>query len=443
MIRGDSVPPSVWQTGQPFRGAYLLKPGSLDEVSAVLATCNAEKQPVVPIGGVTNLVQACATTPGDLGLSLDRLSAVEECDPVAQTMTVQAGITLAAAQQAADAAGLYFPVDIGSRDNCTLGGNVATNAGGTKVIRYGMIRDSILGLEAVLADGTAISSLNRYIKNNSGYDLKQLFIGTEGTLGVITRMVVRLRVAPSSHNVALLGARSYADILAMLDLARRQLGADLCGFEVMWRDFYAKATQPLGPHESPVDSGLPFYAIVETMGDNAASDELRFAEVLEDMFSSACVADGVIAKSGREREAIWAIRHEVEWLVRDAHNFDVSLRISDAEAFVEDIRRAIVARLPGAYVAAFGHLGDNNLHVSVLADGDDSAEIIEREIYTALQRYAGAVSAEHGIGLEKRPHLAVSRSSQEIDLMHYLKKQLDPNNILNPGKVVDLATEIG
>ena len=200
------MPPSPWETRQPFEGSALVAPSSTEQVAATLAACSAAGRPVVPIGGLTNLVRGCATRPDDIGLSLGRMNDIEEIDPVAQTMTVQAGVTLHDAQAAAARAGLYFPVDIGARDNCMLGGNVSTNAGGTKVIRYGMIRDSVLGLEAVLADGTILSSMNRYIKNNSGFDLKHLFIGTEGTLGVITRIVFRLSVKPSSHGVALLGA---------------------------------------------------------------------------------------------------------------------------------------------------------------------------------------------------------------------------------------------
>lgn len=437
VLPGADVPASPWETHQPFRGRFLVMPAATEQVAAVLRTCNLSGQPVIPIGGMTNLVQACATTANDIGLSLARLDHIEEVDPVAQTMTVQAGVTLARAQQAAEAAGLYFPVDIGSRDNCMLGGNVATNAGGTKVIRYGMIRDSILGLEAVLADGTVISSMNRYIKNNSGFDLKHLFIGTEGTLGVITRIVFRLSVAPGSHSVALLGARSYADIVAILHYVRSELGSRLCGFEVMWDEFYAKATQPLGPHVSPLDHGLPFYAIVEAMGTHPEQDTLVFERVLQSLFNDDRVADGVIAKSGRERDAIWAIRHEVEWLVSGAHNFDVSLRIADVGDYVEDIRRRIQRRLPDAFVAAFGHLGDNNVHISVVANDDNAAIVIEEQIYEALRPYAGAISAEHGIGLEKREYLPVSRTAQEIELMISLKKLLDPNNILNPGKVVD------
>ncbi|MDH4106791.1 MAG: FAD-binding oxidoreductase [Gammaproteobacteria bacterium] len=441
VVPGDRVGPTPWETHQPFHGVALVRPADTAEVSRVLATCSRAGQPVVPMGGLTNLVQGCATTAADLGLSLERLNRVEEVDPVAQTMTVQAGVTLRAAQLAADAEGLFFPVDIGARENCMLGGNVSTNAGGTKVIRYGMIRDSVLGLEAVLADGTVISSMNRFIKNNSGFDLKHLFIGTEGTLGVITRLVFRLSVKPRSHNVALLACRRFEDVVQLLGMARNLLGSSLCGFEVMWDSFYRRATQPLGPQRSPLQETHPLYAIVESMGNDAARDDAAFADALEEMIESGLVTDGVVAKSDRERDGIWAIRHEVEWIVSGAFNFDVSLRTADVGAYVADIEARISEDVPGAYVAAFGHLGDNNIHVSVLGNDVRTAhsEIVQKHVYEALLPYAGAISAEHGIGLEKRPWLPISRSAAEIELMRTLKSTLDPGNILNPGKVIDVA----
>jgi FAD/FMN-containing dehydrogenase len=345
-----------------------------------------------------------------------------------------------AAQEAADAEDLLFPVDIGARGTCMLGGNVATNAGGTKVIRYGMMRDSVLGLEAVLADGTVVSSMNRFIKNNSGFDLKHLFIGTEGVLGLITRIVFRLSVKPQTHNVALVACNDYAQIVAVLNKARALLGSSLCGFEVMWKDFYDTVTQPAGKLRSPFSAAYPFYAIVEAMGTRPGADDENFEAVLGEMIESELIADGVIAKSDKEREEIWAIRGEVEWLVKDCYNFDVSLRIADVGVYVEQVMTRIRSDIPGALIAAFGHLGDNNIHVSVLCEGNKTthAETIEKHVYESLLPFKGAISAEHGIGLEKIPWLPISRSAEEIDLMKSLKRLLDPKNILNPGKVLGL-----
>lgn len=433
VIPAAEVPPPAWETGQPFSGDYLVRPGTTAEVAAVIAVCDRERRPVVPMGGVTGLVQGCATQPGDIGLSLERMNRIEEIDPVAQTLTAEAGVTLRSAQEAVADEGLYFPVDIGARDNCMLGGNVSTNAGGTRVIRYGMTRDSILGLEAVLADGTVVSSMNRYLKNNSGYDLKQLFIGTEGTLGVVTRIIARLDVAPRSHNVGLLATDSYDKVVSLLQHARQSLGATLCGFEVMWDSFFRKATLPDGPHSSPVAGDNAFYVLLESTGSDPDADSNGFEAALLSAIEKGIAADGVIAKSDRERDAIWAIRHEVEWLVRDACNFDVSLRVADVGDYIEQLEERIHNQFRDAFVAAFGHIGDNNVHISILG-GEE--EVIQRHVYDTLKPFDGAISAEHGIGLEKREYLPVSRSDAEIALMRRLKSTLDPNGILNPGKVV-------
>lgn len=428
---------TAWDTRQPCRARAVVLPRTTEEVAAVLRACNDARQAVVPFGGITNLVQACATGEDDIALAFERMDTIEETDATAHTMTVQAGVTMRRAQQAADEAGLFFPVDIGARDNCMLGGNVATNAGGTKVIRYGMIRDSVLGLEAVLANGTVVSSMNRYIKNNSGFDLKHLFIGTEGLLGVITRIVFRLSVRPTTHNVALVACERFEQLVEVLNAAKTMLGSKLCGFEVMWENFYRKATQPEGPLRSPFENNYPFYAVVESMGTSEGRDDEEFEQVLERLLEDGLIVDGVMAKSERERASLWAIRGEVEWLVSGAYNFDVSLRSADVGRYVDDVTARIGAELDGAYVAAFGHLGDNNIHISVLAGADDGPAV-EKHIYESLRPFAGAISAEHGIGLEKRAYLPISRTPEEIDLMRSLKTLMDPNNILNPGKVFEL-----
>ena len=432
---------SPWETHQPCRAKALIRPSSTAEVAAVMAACHAAGQSVVPYGGLTNLVQGAATTPEDVALSFEKMNAIEELDATAQTLVVEAGVTMQAAQEAADAAGLFFPVDIGARGSCTLGGNVSSNAGGTKVIRYGMIRDSVLGLEAVLADGTVVSSMNRFIKNNSGFDLKQLFIGTEGVLGLVTRVVIRLGVKPLTHNVALVACEDYEQVVAVLDHARRRLGASLCGFEVMWRDFYRTVTEPRGSLSSPFAGDHAYYAIVEAMGASPGADDDQFEAVLGEVMESEWIVDGVIAKPERERDEIWAIRGEVEWLVKDCYNFDVSLPVADAGAYVAQVSSGIKNDIPDALVAAFGHLGDNNVHLSVLCEGNRTvhAATIERHVYESLRPYQGAISAEHGIGLEKKNYLSVSRSPEEIELMKSLKRALDPGNILNPGKVVSVG----
>ncbi|MEQ8205017.1 MAG: FAD-binding oxidoreductase, partial [Woeseia sp.] len=321
--------------------------------------------------------------------------------------------------------------------NCTLGGNVSTNAGGTKVIRFGMTRDSVLGIEVVLADGTVLSSMNRYIKNNSGFDLKQLFIGTEGVLGAVTRVIMRQANKPQTHNVALVACGSYNDTVRVLNEVRARLGAALCGFEVMWNSFYERVVQPVGRQPALIPPGQYCYVLIEAMGSNSDFDDDVFAATMEALLTSGCVSDGVLAKSGQERDAMWAVRHDVEWIVSGAQNFDISLRIADVGAYVESLTQELRDALPTAHVAAFGHLGDNNLHISVVGDYSISErDVVEYHVYHLLKPYAGAISAEHGIGLEKRGWLPLSRTSNEIATMRALKRTLDPRNILNPGKVV-------
>lgn len=431
--------PSDWDTNQPCHAKAVVRPGSTDEVAAILTFCHKHSQTVVPFGGRTNLVQACSTTADDVAISFGRMNKIEETDPTAQTMTVQAGATMQRVQEAADAAGLFFPVDIGARGSCEVGGFVSTNAGGSKVIRYGMTRDSVLGLEAVLADGTVISSMNRYIKSNSGFDLKQMFIGSEGLLGVITKVVFRLGVKPATHNVAMVACEDYSQMLSVLQKSRELLGASLCGFEVMWDSFYSLATLPAGEHESPFDDSHSIYGIIESMGSNPSSDDDVFIATLESLLEESLIVDAVVAKSEKESDAIWAIRNAVEWLVTLAQNFDVSLRSSDVAQYIADVENNIRADFPDALIAAFGHLGDNNLHISVMAksDTEDAIQRVEQHVYECLRPYQGAISAEHGIGLEKKAWLSITRSIEEIGLMKSLKATLDPHNILNPGKVIE------
>jgi FAD/FMN-containing dehydrogenase len=430
-----------WETHEGCEAAAIVYPSTTEQVADILRTCNDARRTVVPFGGLTNLVQGCATAPGDIVLSLEKMNEIEEIDTTSRTMTAQAGVTLQDAQDAADRENLFFPVDFGARSNCQLGGIVSTNAGGTKVIRYGMTRDTVLGLEAVLADGTIVSSMNRYLKNNSGFDLKQLFIGSEGVLGVITRVVFRLRPKATTHNVALLACESFDDVVRILETTSELLPNTLTAFEVMFSSFYERAVQPRGRLFTPIDPGSEFYVLVESMGVDEEHDAAAFESMLETLMEGGLLVDGTIAKSGKEREQIWAIRHEVEPIISTAHNFDVSLRSADVGDYVAAVEKAVHEHYPDASVVGFGHLGDNNVHVSVLGLEWDEATIkgVEDAIYSSLEPFEGAMSAEHGIGLEKKAWLGITRSPSEIALMAALKRTLDPNNILNPGKVVDIA----
>lgn len=422
-----------------LQARVLVRPGTTRQVSAALRLCHAAGQSVVTHGGLTGLVHGADAAPADLVLSLERMNAIEEIDPLQRVAVVQAGVTLQALQEAADGHELSFPLDLGARGSATLGGNASTNAGGNRVIRYGMMREMVLGIEAVLADGTVVSSLNRMIKNNAGYDLKQLFIGSEGTLGVVTRLVLRLREKPRSQDVALVAVTGFDRLAALLKHMDRALGGGLTAFEAMWRECYELLTTPPALSRPAVPHGHPYYVLVESMGADAARDAARFGAALETAWDAGLVADAAVAGSDRERAALWGIRDDVMQMARDGRPFifDVSLSIVAMEAYVGEVRAGLAARWPEHRCWVFGHLGDGNLHLVIRAGGSDAEARgeVERIVYGPLADVGGSISAEHGIGLEKKSYLGISRNAGEIELMRTLKRSLDPRGILNPGKV--------
>ena len=415
----------------------VVYPRNTQEVSAILRCCHAEGVPLVPQGGLTGMVGGAAPIEQGLILSLERMRAIEAVDPSASTMTVQAGVPLQLVQARAKEHDLTFPMDLGARGSCTIGGNIATNAGGNYVLRYGMMRDLVLGLEVVLADGTCITSLNKMLKNNAGYDLKHLFIGSEGTLGVITRAVLRLFPAPSSPAVALCAASTYDEVVEFLQLAKSSLGGALRAFEVMWNDFYAVACSRTG--NPPLSSDHNFYVLIEAVsGAPSATEALQ--RLIEISYERGLLQDAVLAKSLAECAAFWAIRDssgELATLFGRAVNFDVSIPTGEIAQFAAACREQLDRALPGARTLVFGHIADSNIHLSCRGPGDSlPVELIESVVYDCVRKWNGSISAEHGIGLAKRDYLSYSRAPEEIALMRTLKRALDPKNILNPGKVI-------
>lgn len=429
---------SAWgRMGVPTAIAY---PRSTAETAEVLKIARAAGVPVVTWGGKTGLVDG-ASAEGALALSMEKMNRILDIDPEAGTMTVEAGCVLQAACEAADDKGLLLPLDLGARGSATIGGNISTNAGGNRVLRYGMMRDMVLGLEAVLADGTIVSAMNDLIKNNAGYDLKQLFIGSEGTLGVVTKAVLRLRPKPVSQNTAFLAVSEFDNLPKLLRRLERDLGGTLSAFEVMWADFYQLVTTEPARGRPPLPYGQPYYVLVESLGADPAEDEPRFEKVLSSALEDEVIVDAVIAKSDAERHAMWALRDDVGQTMRNGPivTFDVSLKIREMQTYVEKVCADIKARWPAsAPTMVFGHLGDGNLHV-IAAVGETSPVIrhaVEEIVYGPLEAIHGSISAEHGVGLQKRNFLKLSRSPAEIALMRALKATLDPANILNPGKVL-------
>jgi FAD/FMN-containing dehydrogenase len=418
----------------------LVRPRTTLEVSRILTLCNSARQPVVVQGGMSGWVRATQTHGGEVAMSLERMNAIEGVDSANRTATVQAGVILETLQKHVEQYDLCFPLDLGGRGSCQIGGNAATNAGGMRVIRYGMMREQVLGVEAVLADGRVISSMNRMIKNNTGYDLKQLFIGSEGTLGVITRLVLRLREKPTSSNTALVAASSFRQIERLLRHMDGELGGLLSAFELIDNSFYCVNTNACRG-EPPLPADKPFYAIIETLGSNEERDTALFEEVLGSAAEKGLFDDGVLARSERERASIWHIREDLDNLIRDFkpfHAFDVSLPVGDMAVYMERVTAQLHDTWPDGRIAFLGHVGDGNLHVAIGAGGEGDSRLVEACVYEPLEAYGGSVSAEHGIGLEKKPWFAISRNAEERGLMEELKLMLDPNGILNPGKIFDL-----
>jgi FAD/FMN-containing dehydrogenase len=434
--RSDSWPPMGG-----CQAMAIVRPRNTDEVSAVLKLCHRNNQAVVTHGGLTGLVGGAKAGPGEIALSLERMNRLGPVDTVNRTLTVEAGVPLQKVQESAEEAGLLFPLDLGARGSATIGGTISTNAGGNGVIRYGMMREQLLGVEAVLADGTIISSMNSVIKNNTGYDLKQLFVGSEGTLGVVTRAVLRLRPLPRSQNTALVAIDSFGKLSQFLQSMDAALGGTLSAFEVMWNDFYTLIVGDGTKHGTPLDTTHPFYVLLESTGGDQEKDHSRFEEALHDAFERSLVVDAVIAQSKQQRNDLWAIRDDVEWLFASLFPpiaFDVSLGIQQMDGYVQEVRFQLSGIWPDVKMVAFGHLGDGNIHVviGVGSVAPEAVHTVENIVYTELERRQGIVSAEHGIGLDKRAWLGHSRSAEEISLMRTIKAAMDPKNILNPGKIL-------
>ena len=406
VLTGDAIGPryACDATGvAPKLPLAVLRPRTTEEVSAALKICNAHRAAVLPQGGLTGLAGAATPLGGEIVLSLERMAGVEELDKAAATVTVRAGTPLQRVQEAAEEAGYMLGLDLGARGSAQIGGNIATNAGGIRVIRYGMAREQVLGLEVVLADGTVMTSLNKMLKNNAAYDLKHLFIGSEGTLGIVTRAVLRLHPRPAGILTALCALPSYEAVVEFLRHAQRTLG-QVNAFEAMWNDAY-RFVADRRTDTPPMAVTHPFYVIIEHAGTDLDADAAIFESMLADAHDKGLLIDVTIAQSEKQARAMWVIREGVaEWeeVVGQIH-LDVSMPIGTIGEFVEDCRGRLAARWPTLIPTFYGHIGDSNLHVS-LAPGTDDAHVrheAEQTVYDTVRDFAGSISAEHGIGTPK------------------------------------------
>ena len=447
VLSGADIPArntNDWSPQPPLRPLAVVRPADTQGVAAAMRICHEAGLAVVPQGGLTGLCGGARPTSDAIALSLERMVGIEEIDPAAGTMTVLAGTPLELVQRAADAAGFFFPLDLGARGSCTIGGNLSTNAGGNRVIRYGMARDMALGLEVVLPDGSVMSSLNKMLKNNAGYDLKHLFIGSEGSLGIITRAVLRLYAKPASNMLAMCALRDYASVLDLLAAARRELGPFLAAFEVMWPDYWDAATRRVLGVRDPfpgAGNGYGAYVLVEALGTDPAIDVPRFQAWLEGLVERGSVPDAAVAQSLADSAALWAVRDacaEFGTALGPHLPFDIGLTAAGIDNYVRRCRAALADCVPGCLSMYYGHIGDGNLHLIAWVPGEpiQPKQAIEEVVYGLVREFSGSVSAEHGIGTLKKAWLGHARTAEEIALMRILKKALDPRGLLNPGKVV-------
>ena len=434
------------------RGATpaVVRPASVEQVAAVVRICAETRTPVVPQGGNTGQCNGAVPRAGgsDFVISLGRLNRILEVDALNNTVTVQAGCILAAVQQAAADVARLFPLSLGAEGTCQIGGNLSTNAGGSNVLRYGNTRDLVLGLEVVLPDGRIWNGLRALRKDNTGYDLKHLFIGAEGTLGIITAAVLKLYPRPGATVTAWVALPSPRAALELLALLRQNCGDTLTAFECISRRCLDLALRHIAVGRDPLAQRHEWYALIE-LDDGRGADALRgtVESALAAAAETKLIADAVIADSMAQRQALWQLRESIPLASRAdprmVYRHDISIPVSRVPAFIAEAQAVLEQRFPGIEVICFGHLGDGNLHYNAFVPGRLRADPDARDahdvadvVYGVLERFGGSFSAEHGIGMAKVATLARYKSPLELELMRALKRTLDPDNIMNPGKVL-------
>lgn len=414
--------------------AVVIRPKITAGVSQALKICHAFGQPVVLQGGLTGLSGGARPKAGEVVLSLERLTAVEPVDRGDASVIAGAGATLQAVQEAADDADLLFGVDIGARGTATIGGAISTNAGGIRVLRYGMFRDQVSGLEAVLADGTVVSSMRGLAKNNTGLDLRHLVIGTEGTLAVVTRAKLRLHPKPNVSRNALCALPSLDDAPTLLHQMWAALGPMLSAFEGIWPNTYEGASEFCGIR--PLATGAGLYVLLEMQGFGNASNPDAFENVLMAAYDAGLCSDIVVSQSGREFDDIWKLREacpEYTFSLGRLRGHDISLPLKAIAPFMEIAGTRIAELDREADIYVYGHLGDGNLHFVL---NSRIADVISPDIYRLAAEFGGSVSAEHGIGTDKAPYLTLVRSPEELEVMRRIKQALDPQRLLNRGRII-------
>ena len=443
----DSAPfLTEWRGRWPGKAAMIVAPASTQEVADVVKICAQHNVAITPQGGNTGLVGGQIPFGEEILLSLKRMRRVREVSPLNNTMTVDAGLTLVEAQAAATEADRLFPLSIGSEGTCQIGGVISTNAGGVNVLRYGNMRDLVLGLEAVTPDGKIWDGLKRLRKNNTGYDLKHLLIGGEGTLGVVTGAVLKLFPRPKETTAAFIGAADPASAVRLLSHAQEATGGAVTSFELMSRNCIDLVLKHIPDTRDPLGDAHPWYVLMELSSGGGAGLRRVAEAMLADAFEAGLVRDAAIAESEAHAAMFWRIRHSISEAINGeglGARHDVSVATSDIPAFLSKAAPAVEQASPGARIVAFGHVGDGNVHYDVIPpDGadkhalDNQRPAVEAAVYDVIDAFDGSISAEHGVGRARRDALAARKSPVELDMMRAVKRALDPKGIMNPGKML-------
>lgn len=421
-----------------------VMPGSTGEVSAVMKFCHANRVSVVPSGGRTGLAGGAVAGNREIVISLSRMSKIHPVDRIGLTIECEAGATTQAVQEAAASAGLFFGLDLAAKGSCHIGGNISTNAGGLKFIRYGGMREQVLGLEVVLPDGTVLDMNSSLRKNNTGYDIKQLFIGAEGTLGIVTRATLRLTAKPRNVQLACIGVKSFDNILEILTRCN-MAGATITAFEFFTDVAHGIVLKHAAGARTPFASRTPFYVILEL--EDAPGGGSVMESLLEKFLEDEVCLDAVIAQNSAQFREFWGLRENItESLGAHGHvrKNDISLPVDKLAPFIKELEAEVSNAPKDMEIVLFGHIGDGNLHINYVGPAtsdkaafQQEARKVEERIFAILPRYKGSVSAEHGIGLLKKKDLKFSRSMDEIGFMKKIRAIIDPDGIMNPGKIFE------
>lgn len=431
-----------WTKAFPPAASAIVFPRTAEQVQAIVRLANVEGFALVPSGGRTGLSGGAVAARGEVVVAFDYMNRVLDFNPVDRTVVCQAGVITEQLQQFAEQQGLYYPVDFASAGSSQIGGNISTNAGGIKVIRYGMTRDWVMGLKVVTGSGEILELNRGLIKNNAGYDLRQLFIGAEGTLGFIVEATMQLTRSPVGLTALVLGVPAFANIMDVLHAF--QGGLDLTAFEFFSDKALAKVTEH-GGLQKPFDTPAAYYALIEfeKLNDEV---EAKAMALFEHCVEQGWVIDGVMSQSIEQLQNLWRLREDIsETLSRwTPYKNDIATVISKVPPFIAEVDAVVTREYPDFEIVWFGHIGDGNVHLNILKpDALDIAEFHQRchhvsqWVFEIVQRYAGSVSAEHGVGLLKKDYLSFGRGAEEIALMKQIKRVFDPNGVMNPGKIFD------